>query len=374
MTGILYRYIVRPILFLFPADTIHKWALSGGRFLGGSSLIRTIFNGYFSYKSDLLHQNIAGISFDNPIGLAAGFDYDADLIQIIPPVGFGFHTVGTVTYGVYAGNPAPMLKRLPKSRSLLVNKGFKNSGIKNVLEKISRAKGSIPLGMSIGSTNRRYESFLELVGEIIKAFEVVLQTNYFQYYELNISCPNLINIGYLGESVDNPAGLNILLNQLSRLNVKNPVFIKMPIEKSVEESAALCDVAVRFPFVRGIILGNLVKNRDNRAFDSDEIANIGKGNFSGKPTEILSNILIGEMYVRYKDRLIIIGCGGVFDGKDAYEKIRRGASLVQIITGMVYMGPQQIGVINREIVELLRRDRYSSLQEAIGSFQEKQPV
>lgn len=364
--GLVYRYIIKPILFLFPADKVHKGALNGGYFWGRFSFSRFILRTLFSYQSETLNQTLAGINFKNPIGLAAGFDYDADLIQITPALGFGFHTIGTITYGAYEGNPAPMLGRLPKSKSLLVNKGFKNAGVKNVLTKVSGQKRTIPLGISISSTNRPYESFEELIDEIVKAFEAVLSTNYFQYYELNISCPNLINIEHLPQKIEEPSGLKVLLDRLSKLNIQNPVFIKMHLEKSVEETLALCQIAIGYPFIKGVILANLAKKRTNPAFDPDEIAKAGKGNFSGKPTESLSNNLISKVYERFGKKLVIIGCGGVFNGEDAYNKIKSGASLVQMITGMVYMGPQQIGVINREVDDLLKRDGYHSIHEAIG--------
>jgi len=105
-----------------------------------------------------------------------------------------------------------------------------------------------------------------------------------------------------------------------------------------------------------------------KLLDKKEIENAGRGNFSGKPTEKQSNILLSEVYKRYQNRFILIGCGGVFDGKDAYEKIKRGATLIQMITGMVYQGPQQIGVINKELAELLKKDGYKNISEAIGSY------
>jgi len=368
MFGIVYRNIIKPILFLFSADSVHKRALESGYFFGHRAFARWLIRALFSYKSDALKQVIAGIHFENPIGLAAGFDYNADLIQITPALGFGFHTIGTITYGAYDGNPAPMLGRLPKSKSLLVNKGFKNAGIKNVLAKVSREKTTIPLGISIGSTNKRYESFQEVVEEITNAFEAALKVNYFRYYELNISCPNLIHVAHLSRKIDDPDGFTELLDALSGLTIQKPIFIKMHLEKSVDETSVLCEIAVRYPFVKGVILANLAKDRTNPAFHPDEIAEAGKGNFSGKPTETLSNNLVRAVYQRFGKRLAIIGCGGVFNGKDAYEKIRSGASLVQMITGMVYMGPQQVGVINREIDELVRRDGFSSVHDAIGAF------
>ena len=137
-------------------------------------------------------------------------------------------------------------------------------------------------------------------------------------------------------------------------------------EKSVEETLSLCEVASNYKWVSGFIFSNLVKDRTNPLFDKEEIENAGKGNFSGKPTEKLSNNLISAVYKKYKNRFIIIGCGGVFTGADAYEKIKRGASLIQMITGMIYEGPSVIGNINKELAELLKKDRYKNISEAVG--------
>lgn len=307
----------------------------------------------FDYENSKLERTVAGVKFRNPVGLAAGFDYDADLIEIVPSLGFGFHTIGTVTLGAYEGNPAPMLGRLPKSKSLLVNKGFKSAGMKAVLAKIGRRKSSIPLGISIGATNRPYQSFEEQIEEITKAFELAIAHKHFDYYELNVSCPNLINISQFAKRLDEPSGLKELLDRLGKVGIDKPVFVKMPSEKSEAQTLALCDVMIAYDYLKGVILSNLVKDRTNPAFDKDEVAKIGKGNFSGKPVEKLSNQLISSVHERFIGRLEVVGCGGIFTGEDAREKLLRGASLVQMITGMIYMGPSQIGTINKELARLI---------------------
>ena len=375
--GFLYQKIIKPILFCFPADGVHTFFLKVGSFLGESSFFRWITKKVFYFNNDSLKQKISGISFHNPIGLAAGFDYDADLIKIIPSVSFGFHTVGTVTNLPYNGNPKPMLGRLPKSKSLLVNKGFKNKGILSVLKKISkkvassatrRGGGNIPLGISIGATNKTYKDTEEMANDVIASFERVLEKDCCDYFELNISCPNLINVQNLKDKFDDPIGLGLLLNKLSFLKINKPLFIKMYLEKSVEDTLLLCEVASRYKWVSGFIFSNLIKDRTNLLFDKEEIGKIGEGNFSGKPTEKLSNELISAVYQKYKDRFILIGCGGIFTGENAYEKIKRGATLVQMITGMIYEGPNQIGKINKELVKLLKKDGYKNISEAIGTY------
>lgn len=368
MIGLIYRKIIKPILFHFPADDVHVFFLKTGNYLGSFPFSRAIIRNLFSYKNDILKQNVSGISFPNPVGLSAGFDYDADLIDVLPSVGFGFHTIGTVTNLPYEGNTRPMLGRLPKSKSLLVNKGFKSMGMEFVLKKINKRNKQIPLGISIGATNKLYKDINEMSEDIILSFNQALAENYFDYFELNISCPNLINSEGLKDKFDQPIGLGILLNKLSYLKINKPLFIKMYLEKSVADTLLLAEVADKYSFVKGLIFSNLVKDRTNKAFDKDEIANAGRGNFSGKPTFELSNNLVSEVYKKYKDRFVIVGCGGIFTGADAYEKIKRGATLVQMITGMIYEGPSVIGRINKELSELLKKDGYKNIKEAVGSL------
>ena len=369
MIGFIYKKIIKPILFKFPADDVHNFFLKTGNYFGRFNFIKKSFSKILVYKNSVLSQSISGISFTNPIGLAAGFDYDADLINILPSVGFGFHTIGSITHLPYGGNPRPMLGRLPKSKSLLVNKGFKNMGIVSVLKKVGRrSKNIIPLGISIGSTNKPYLKTEDMAEDVYNSFVEVLKTDAFDYFELNISCPNLINIENLKEKFDDPIGFSILLNKLSYLNINKPLFIKMHAEKSVTDTIALLEVAKSYKWVTGVTMSNLVKDRKNIYLDKDEVRLAGKGNFSGKPTEELANNLVTEVSKKYKDRFIVIGCGGIFTAEDAYEKIKRGASLVQMITGMVYEGPSVIGKINKDLAKLLKKDGYKNISEAIGVY------
>ena len=361
----LYINIIKPILFLFPADDMHEFFLRAGNKLGKYTSVKKIFRKIWSYEDKILEQNICGLDFKNPIGLSAGFDYNADLTELLPSIGFGFHSVGTLTHEPYGGNPAPMLGRLPKSRSLLVNKGFKNNGVKNALVNIGASKHEIPIGVSIGMTNRTYPDFDSMLENLVAGFR---DAKNFDYYELNISCPNLLNTQNIKEQITSPSGLEKTLKLLEKLNLKRPVFIKMPLEKSAEEMEEIMEVANGFPFIRGLIFSNLVKDRTNHAFNACEIKKAGKGNFSGKPTEEQSNSALCHAYKKYNKRFVLIGSGGVFTAEDAYRKILFGASLVQLITGMIFMGPQQIGLINKELAELLKKDGYSNVRDAIGAL------
>ena len=360
-----YKNIFKKILFLTSADIIHEAMTSFGELLGKVGAARKLFNLTLGGKDKKVAQKVLGINFSSPVGLAAGFDYEAKLTQVLPSLGFGFGTVGTITNSSYEGNKKPRLGRLPKSKSLLVNKGFKSTGAKNVIEKLEKLKFGYPVGVSIGRTNSlKLRNQKQNVEDVVSAFKLFENSKVLNsYYELNISCPNLKgNISFYP-----PKNLKELLDSLSKLKIKKPLLIKMPIEKSNREVLAMLKVISKYKFVKGVILGNLQKNRSHPSFDKSEIRLAGKGNFSGKPTFDRSNELISLTYEKYGSRFVIVGCGGVFNALDAYEKIKRGASLVQLITGLIYEGPQVVAKINYELSELLEKDGHSNISKAVGT-------
>ncbi|MBI3984732.1 MAG: quinone-dependent dihydroorotate dehydrogenase [Candidatus Levybacteria bacterium] len=358
----IYKHLLTKVIFLFNSELIHNLLVRYGEILGKTLLTRKLAFFIFNIKSPILSQNIKGITFENPIGLAAGFDYTASLTQILPSIGFGFGTVGTITNHAFEGNPKPRLARLLKSKSLMVNKGFKNNGIDAVGNKLKNYNFQIPIGISIGQTNTGKFTQESAVEDIVTAFkkaeEFDLKT---KYYELNISCPNLNT----KVTFYDPDKLDELLTKIKALNIKKPIFVKMPIDKNDKEALSLLDVISKNK-MDGVIFGNLQKNRNNKTLDKNETAKYPVGNFSGKPTWEDSNRLIELAYKNYKDKLIIIGCGGVFNGQDAYHKIKLGASLVQFITGLIFEGPAAAALINSELIGLLKKDGYKNVKQAVG--------
>ena len=360
---ILYKSVIRNIFFLIDPEWVHEQAMVFGYWFGKVAPIRTVIDLYFRYSHSSLEQKVAGVDFANPIGLAAGYDYTASFPQILPAIGFGFETVGTITNRNCEGNERPRLGRLKKSRSLLVNKGFRNPGARAIIHRLSGQNFSFPLGVSIGVTNTSsIKTQKQAIDDIVSAFKMFEKSKVKNaYYELNISCPNL----QTSVSFYPAKNLISLLNALKKLNIKKPVFIKMPIEKSDAEVKNMLDVIMKYP-ITGVIFGNLQKNRQDKALVQEEVEKWTRGYFSGKPTQKRSDELIKLAYKHAGKKLIIIGCGGVFSAKDAYRKIRNGATLVQFITGMIFEGPQIIARINRDLVLLLQYDGYSSISEAIG--------
>ncbi len=340
----LYKHIAKPLFFKIDPEIVHTQMVKNGILLGRHGITKAGTQALFSYQNKMLECIVDGINFKNPVGLSAGFDYNADLTQILPAVGFGFATLGTITNQPYEGNPKPMLGRLPKSRSLLVNKGFKNDGADAIIKKLTGLEFEIPIGISIGRTNSHnkmtQKESVEDICETFRKFED--STVKHAYYELNISCPNLFgNVSFYPSK-----NLEDLLTAVDVLGVKKPIWVKMPIEKSDKETLVMLEVISKHS-PTAVIFGNLQKDRKDQALLPEEVAKFSVGNFSGKPTFKRSNELISLTHKNYRDRFTIIGTGGIFSVKDAKEKLNRGAKLVQLITGMIFEGPQLIGEINR---------------------------
>ena len=365
--GSAYRRVLKPILFMIEPEKVHDRFVAIGNFLGRFSATRAFTRLMFDYKNPKLAQTIFGLLFSNPVGLSAGFDKNASLIDIMGAVGFGAMEIGTVTARAYAGNMKPRLWRLPRSRSLVVNYGLRNIGARAVLERMRGAKTKdLVRGVSIGRTNLPDTAELEAgLRDFVDGFREVAASGLGDFYTLNISCPNTCG----GESFTTPELLTRLLAEITAIPSTKPLLLKMPINLPWPQFEALLPIAIRFG-VAGVIIGNLNKDRAASVLVETIPANV-RGNLSGKATWQLSNELISKTYAAFGDRLTIVGCGGIFSAADAYEKIRRGASLLQMITGMIFEGPQLIGDINRGLVEFLQRDGFANIQEAVGSGHRK---
>lgn len=335
---------------MFDPEMVHDRMTLAGRILGSNFLTREITSLLFNYSNPALEQNILGIKFKNPIGLAAGFDKDALLTGILPSVGFGFAEVGSITGEACPGNPKPRLWRLKDSKSLIVYYGLKNKGCEEIASRLKNKKFAIPIGTSIAKTNCADTVETEKgIADYVKAFKAFTGTG--AYFTINISCPNAFG----GLPFTDAKKLDLLLTQTDKIQTNKPIFLKMSPNLTDGELDNILAVAGKHK-VHGFICSNLTKD--------PKIAE--KGGLSGKLVEDLANKLISKVYKKTKGKYIIIGCGGVFSAEDAYKKIKLGASLIQLITGMIFEGPQLIGDINKGLVKLLKQDGYKNISEAIG--------
>lgn len=362
LVGGAYRRILKPILFMQDPENVHDRMVRLGAFLGNHDLGRSVVRRVFDYGNPILEQDVCGLHFKNPVGLAAGFDKNAELTDILPSVGFGFVEVGSITGERCEGNSKPRLWRLPKSRSLLVYYGLKNDGcdiLAPKLEgKISANHGAV-IGTSVAMTNCMANTDAhQAVKDYAKAFKKFAKIG--DYTTINISCPN----AYGGQPFLTPHKLDYLLDILDEIPTEKPVFIKLSPDMSDAEVDAILAVAEKHR-VNGIICTNLMKKRDPNAIKDADVPLVG--GFSGKLVQDYADALLKRIYRKFGSRFVLVGCGGIFSAEDAYRKIRNGASLVQLVTGMIFEGPQLIGDINRGLVESLEKDGFKSIKEAVGA-------
>lgn len=364
----LYKNFAKPFFFLFDPEFVHVNMVSVGKTMGKIFLLRSLLAFFLTYKDKRLTSTIGSATFYSPVGLSAGYDYHADLAEVSGTIGFGFHSVGTITNLPYEGNTKPRLGRLLKSRSLMVNKGFKNLGAFKTIEKLESQDFSNAIGISIGKTNHleidtQKKSIADIVATF-KAFEAS-RVNH-SYYELNISCPNL----HGSVTFYKPLLLEELLLAIDKLKITKPIFLKMPISESNKDFEAMLKVVVKHN-IAAIIIGNLSKDRKNPKLDPEEVAKYQVGNFSGKATWDRSNELIALAYKSVGKKIKIIGCGGVFSAEDAITKLSLGATYVQLITGMIFHGPTLMAEINSAIVMQMEKMKETSYLNYISKLHKK---
>lgn len=359
VTRFLYRHVLKKALFCRDPERVHDAMTRVGMFLGAHGATRRMTSMAFSFADRRLEQNILGIRFPNPVGLSAGFDKNAVLTDILPSVGFGFVEVGSITGEPCEGNRKPRLWRLPESKALVVYYGLKNDGCEAISDRLRAKRFAVPVGASIAKTNSPATVDPEAaIADYAKAFARF--SGIGSYLTVNISCPN----AYGGEPFTDPVLLERLLAALDDIPTSKPIFLKLSPDLAPADLDAILAVAGAH-MVAGVICSNLTKRRDNGKIRDAAIP--PKGGISGKVAEDAANEQLKYVYKKYGDKFVVIGCGGVFGAEDAYRKIRLGASLVQLITGMIYEGPQLIGEINRGLVRLLERDGFAHISEAVGA-------
>lgn len=346
----MYEKLIKPILFKKDPEVVHDRMLFLGKMFGSFFISRKLIEGLYVYKNTKLNIEIDGIKFENPVGLSAGFDKNGVLIDIIPSVGFGFMEIGSVTANASKGNPKPRLFRVPENQGIIVNYGLCNDGAKVIRDRLAKKKFRFPVGISIAKTNDVNIKGDESVKDYLKGYEIM--KNIGDYNTINISCPNVGD----GRSFEDPKLLGKLLKKI----VKNkPLYLKVSPEidkKNLDKIIGLSND------VDGFVVSNLTKDKKLL----EKISSKVEGGLSGKLTQKKADELIKYIYNKTKGKKTIIGVGGIFTAEDAYKKIRNGASLLQLITGMIYKGPGVVKEINKGLVKLLERDGFSNIKDAIG--------
>lgn len=363
LTAAGYRYIAKPLLFKTPPDIAHDRMIKSGRFWQRVAPVRAIMNGAWAYQNPRLEQQLLGLSWRNPLGLSAGLDKNFELVPLMKAIGFGFMEGGSITLEPSSGNPRPWFHRLPADRSLVVNAGLANHGSQAIITGLStqHLPFDFPINISVAKTNSPDACTTDsAIQDYIGSLKLIKHAGVGQLITLNISCPNT----YGGQPFTTPDLLEALLSATDEVNLKVPVSIKMPHHLEWPQFRDLAEVAANHR-VAALTIANLAY-RDQVSLTYPLPDHI-KGKLGGRPTFEKSNVLIAHTRRHFEDRFVIIGVGGVFTAEDAYTKIKLGANLVEMITGLIFQGPQVVGHINRGLIELLDRDGLATIGEATGS-------
>lgn len=360
----LYR-IIRPILFRLPPESAHEFAVASLTATLKSEGVRSFVERRTRTAAfGVLHR--FGLKFENPVGLAAGFDKNGAAAQALATLGFGFIEVGTVTSEPQPGNPKPRLFRLPQDRALINRLGFNNHGANQLAKNIRRHRPNCVVGVNIGKT--RSVAIEDSIPDYLASFEAVYEIA--DYIAVNVSSPNTPNLREL-QRADRLADLLQSLQkrngELAQSNSESakPLLLKIAPDLDQGEIESIIEVALRAN-ISGIIATNTTIGRDGLRTPGAEVQACGEGGLSGAPLRGRSNEVISLIYRLTRGALPIIGVGGIFTAADAWDKICAGASLIQLYTGFIYEGPGVAKRINEGLAEMLLHEGVKSIDDAVG--------
>ena len=337
----MYKKIILPVLFLFDPEKVHNFTFLLFKIFLNIPFVGFLVQKIYSVDNEKLSKKLFGIEFKNPVGLAAGFDKNAKLYNELSRFGFGFIEIGTVTPIAQAGNPKKRLFRLTNDQGIINRMGFNNDGMHKIANRLKKNK-NILIGGNIGKNKATPND--KAVNDYLLCFNYLF--DYVDYFVVNVSSPNTPNL----RELQNTNFLRVILDSLNKENLKKsktkPILIKISPDLSKENLLEIVDLAISLK-IDGIIATNTTINRDNLTSK-----NINEsGGLSGKPLANKSNEVIRFISDKSNGKIPIIGVGGIHSAKDAIDKIKAGADLVQIYTGFIYEGPSLIKSINKALVE-----------------------
>lgn len=347
----MYKRIVRPILFLFSPESIHGFAAGGLRFIGRLPGGRALVRALFGYKDTSLEREVFGLHFPNPIGLAAGFDKNADCYADIASLGFGFVEVGTVTPLPQSGNPKPRLFRLKADNALINRMGFNNEGVENMIENLRKRKSNAVVGVNLGKNTITPNE--EAPADYLRMFRSLYE--YGDYFVINVSCPNVEDIRELQNRESLLEILEGLFDFRRGQNNYRPILLKISPDLSKEQVDEIVDILMTTP-LDGLVAINTTTSREGLKTDAKTIEKIANGGLSGSPLTERAIEMISYVNEKTKGSYPIIGVGGVMTPNDAKRMLDAGASLVQVYTGFIYEGPSFVKRINKYLKASLAKE------------------
>jgi len=326
--------LIRKVLFRRDPEEVHYWAMAKLQAAYKNPVLRAMMRKLFTYRNPSLERTLWGITFPNPVGLAAGFDKDARWINELSCLGFGFVEIGTVTPLGQPGNPKPRLFRLPDDKAVINRMGFNNEGATAAAERLAKPHERIIIGGNIGKNKDTPND--DAIYDYEKAF--VALYNVVDYFVVNVSSPNTPGL----RALQDKKPLTSILNRLKELNKQmgrnRPILLKIAPDLTNEQLDDIISLVTETE-IQGVVATNTTIDRSNLKADEATVEAIGAGGLSGKPLTKRSTEVVRYIHEKSEGKIKIIAAGGIFTAADAQEKLNAGASLVQVYTGFIYEGP-----------------------------------
>lgn len=341
----MYKSIIRPLLFLLQPESIHKLVVVLLKLGFKTPFVPSMIKYIYSVNDSKLERDFCGLKFKNPVGFAAGFDKNADIFNEFSHFGFSFIEIGTVTPKPQPGNPKPRSFRLKKDNGLINRMGFNNKGVDYAAKQLQNKHSKTIIGGNLGKNTLTPNS--EAVNDYIYTFNQLYE--YVDYLVVNVSCPNITDLRELQDRDSLEQILVALVDQRSKREVYRPILLKVSPDLNNNQ---LDDIISLFKstHIDGIVATNTSVSRENLLTKAETIKQIGNGGLSGKPISKRSTEVIHYLHEKSNGEIPIIGVGGIFTAEDAIEKLRAGATLVQLYTGFIYEGPSLVKKINKKIL------------------------
>jgi len=341
-----YKHFIRPIFFLFDPEKIHHFTFALLKVLHRMPGVKGVFRSLYSTKDSSLEKEVFGIKFPNPVGLAAGFDKDAKLVDELATIGFGFIEIGTLTPKAQPGNDKPRLFRLKKDEGIINRMGFNNDGVQNAIKNLKRRNSKIIVGGNIGKNKITPNE------EAVRDYEFCFEALYdvVDYFVVNVSSPNTPNLRALQDK-EPLKKLLITLQERNKAKLKQkPILLKIAPDLTNEQLDDIVDICKEIN-LDGLIATNTTISREGLLTSFDQVEQIGLGGLSGKPLTQRSNEVITYLRNALGLDFPIIGVGGIMNAQDAIDKLDAGATLIQVYSGFIYEGPRLVKSINKLLMQ-----------------------
>jgi dihydroorotate dehydrogenase len=354
----MYKFLIRPILFLIPPEIIHKLLVISVKTFFAVPGIESFVRRIFTYRSENLKTVIAGLQFENKVGLAAGFDKNADFFKEFSAFGFSFIEIGTVTPVPQDGNPKPRLFRVQKDNAMINRMGFNNKGVAHAVKKLTQRINSRNEGLIIGGNigKNTLTSNENAANDYLYCFREMYDA--VNYFVVNVSCPNIADLHELQHIDSLRCILEKLISERKSRSAFKPVFVKISPDLTFEQIDEILDLCIQSG-TDGIVATNTTIQRYNLTCPKKKIERMGMGGLSGSPLKDRSTEIIRHIHNRTHGKMPVIGVGGIMSPADAIEKIKAGAWLLQIYTGFIFEGPWLARKINKAVEHYLQEQKGS---------------